>query len=222
MVTKEIDWNVYFLSDLCLSIHSWFQSELYSLAQHKWIMDIDNFLILTNPLIPTVSSYIHQIETNSHSQSIHSLPYEVHISIRHPKVVQKSYKNEKRFFCPSPSLKISGSGWQMWQHGFLSTEQLTNQNGASSNVKPIVKVFPQCVALVDNWPDYGHSTHLKFDYASFKSLFFSDKDKRKVIFSITGVRILVIIPDFRSFSLKRRYFLAPIYLWGFFCPIRFV
>ena len=153
-------------------------------------MNIDNFLILTNPLIH-ISSYINQIESKSNNQSIHCLPYEIHISIRHPKVVQKSYKNEKRFFCPSPSMKISGSGWRMWQHTFLSTEQLTNQNGASSSAKSSVKIFPQCVALVDNWPDYGHSTHLKFDYASFKCLFFSDKDKRKVIYSIKGVKMLI-------------------------------
>ncbi|KAI6649085.1 SuH [Oopsacas minuta] len=141
-------------------------------------MDIDNFLILTNPLIPSISSYIRQIEIN---QSNHSLPYEIILTIRHPKVVQKSYKNEKRFFCPSPSFKISGNGWRLWQRSYLTTEQLANQNNEVSNgAKSNVGMFPQCVALVDTLPEFGQGTQLKDGYASFKSLFFSDRDKRKV------------------------------------------
>ena len=153
-------------------------------------MDIDNFLILTNPLIPSISSYIHQIETNSNNQSIHSLPHEITLTIRHPKVVQKSYKNEKRFFCPSPSIKIGGQGWKNWEQIYTCTEQPTNEIDASSCSKHSTKMFPQCVALVDAWPDHGQATHLKNGYASFKSLFFSDKDKRKVIFSIKSVKIV--------------------------------
>ena len=144
-------------------------------------MDVDNFLILTNPLIPSISSYIHQIETNTNSQSNHSLPHEITLTIRHPKVVQKSYKNEKRFFCPSPSMKIGGLGWKNWEHFYSFSQQPTSGKEASNYNKHSVKMFPQCVALVDAWPEHGHATQLKNYYASFKSLFFSDKDKRKVI-----------------------------------------
>ena len=165
-------------------------------------MDIDNFLILTNPLIPSISSYIHQIETNTNNPSSHPLPHEITITIRHPKVVQKSYKNEKRFFCPSPSVKITGQGWHNWEHYYTSSGQLANENGAS---KPSPDLFPQCVALVDAWPDHGHATQLKNGYASFKSLFFSDKDKRKVIFRTLGVKIISYLSIYRFSSWKPKY-----------------
>ena len=148
---------------------------------------MDNFLSQNNPLL-SISSYILGIEHSTNNQSKASSFHEVTVTIRHPKVVQKSYKNEKRFFCPSPSIRIGGKGWGSIQSIYTSaTQSPANGNRVCNSAKP----FPQCLALVDLWPDHGNSTPLKKQYASFRYLYFSDKDKRKVIYSSRGVKILL-------------------------------
>ncbi|KAK1901655.1 Recombining binding protein suppressor of hairless-like protein [Dissostichus eleginoides] len=93
----------------------------------------------------------------------------------HAKVAQKSYGNEKRFFCPPPCVYISGPGWRVMQNhlkaagygdavyrvcGFLCLDN-TSQSQADAyklvfNEQPNSRMF-----------------------ASAKSLFISDQDKRK-------------------------------------------
>ncbi|KAI9546666.1 hypothetical protein NQZ68_024564 [Dissostichus eleginoides] len=97
------------------------------------------------------------------------------VTILHAKVAQKSYGNEKRFFCPPPCVYISGPGWRVMQNhlkaagygdavyrvcGFLCLDN-TSQSQADAyklvfNEQPNSRMF-----------------------ASAKSLFISDQDKRK-------------------------------------------
>uniref|UniRef100_A0A3P8RRW6 Recombination signal binding protein for immunoglobulin kappa J region like n=1 Tax=Amphiprion percula TaxID=161767 RepID=A0A3P8RRW6_AMPPE len=83
-----------------------------------------------------------------------SEPEQFLILILHAKVAQKSYGNEKRFFCPPPCVFISGRGWRVIQ---CLNEILTHS-------RAILNSLPLCLQQM---------------FACAKSLFISDQDKRK-------------------------------------------
>ncbi|XP_029287434.1 recombining binding protein suppressor of hairless-like protein isoform X2 [Cottoperca gobio] len=96
------------------------------------------------------------------------------VTILHAKVAQKSYGNEKRFFCPPPCVYISGHGWRVMQN------HLTAGYGDS--------VYGVCgyMCLDSSSQSQADTFKLVFDeqpnsrmFASAKSLFISDQDKRK-------------------------------------------
>uniref|UniRef100_A0A3Q3M1J7 Recombination signal binding protein for immunoglobulin kappa J region-like n=1 Tax=Mastacembelus armatus TaxID=205130 RepID=A0A3Q3M1J7_9TELE len=80
------------------------------------------------------------------------------IVILHAKVAQKSYGNEKRFFCPPPCVYIRGHGWRVMQDHLKGEE--TNSQADTFKL------------LFDEQPN----SRL---FACAKSLFISDQDKRK-------------------------------------------
>ncbi|XP_035634349.1 recombining binding protein suppressor of hairless-like protein isoform X1 [Oncorhynchus keta] len=102
-------------------------------------------------------------------------PPDQSVRILHAKVAQKSYGNEKRFFCPPPCVYISGSGWKLKQ-------DVLNATGAGDSCYRLygyMGLDSSCVTQAD-------TSKLAFEdlpdarmFACAKSLYISDTDKRK-------------------------------------------
>ncbi|XP_075560188.1 recombining binding protein suppressor of hairless [Dermacentor variabilis] len=88
--------------------------------------------------------------------------------ILHAKVAQKSYGNEKRFFCPPPCVYLLGDGWQRKRDQLLRSGE--TEQGA------------QLCAFIGIGNSDQDMQQLDFggkNYCAAKTLFISDSDKRK-------------------------------------------
>uniref|UniRef100_A0A8C4QN65 Recombination signal binding protein for immunoglobulin kappa J region-like n=1 Tax=Eptatretus burgeri TaxID=7764 RepID=A0A8C4QN65_EPTBU len=95
------------------------------------------------------------------------------VSISHARVAQKSYGNEKRFFCPPPCVVICGNGWN------LRRQQLLAQ-GLSPEAASLTGTLG--VEGGQGSPDPLHLSHdddAGMTFACAKSLYISDTDRRK-------------------------------------------
>ncbi|XP_037535611.1 recombining binding protein suppressor of hairless-like protein [Nematolebias whitei] len=98
------------------------------------------------------------------------------VTILHAKVAQKSYGNEKRFFCPPPCVYISGHGWRVTQDHHKvggygdSAHRLCGYMCLDSSSQSQADTFK---LIFDEQPNS------KKLFACAKSLFISDQDKRK-------------------------------------------
>ncbi|KAL8584860.1 hypothetical protein ACOMHN_037565 [Nucella lapillus] len=88
--------------------------------------------------------------------------------ILHAKVAQKSYGNEKRFFCPPPCIYLFGSGWKR-KRDQMEEEGATEQGSQVCAFMGIGNSDQEMVQLNLE----GKS------YCAAKTLFISDTDKRK-------------------------------------------
>ncbi|CAF1933228.1 unnamed protein product [Rotaria magnacalcarata] len=99
------------------------------------------------------------------------------VTVHHAKVAQKSYGNEKRFFCPPPCVYLSGDGW--------------NHDFEQDNLCTMIGIGEPLYLNDNNGSPSGNITqssemqHLPFDngkrFGAAKTLFISDSDKRKHI-----------------------------------------
>ena len=94
--------------------------------------------------------------------------YDMRMIILHAKVAQKSYGNEKRFFCPPPCIYLLGGGWKQRQDRMIC-EGETDQSS-------------QLCAFIGIGNSEQEMQQLDFaskNYCAAKTLFISDSDKRK-------------------------------------------
>ncbi|KAF2367298.1 Beta-trefoil DNA-binding domain [Trinorchestia longiramus] len=88
--------------------------------------------------------------------------------ILHAKVAQKSYGNEKRFFCPPPCIYLFGDGWQRKRHEIART--------ANSEHDAQLCAF---IGIGNSDQDMQQLDLNGKHYCAAKTLFISDSDKRK-------------------------------------------
>nr|ARX80209.1 Su(H) [Hydractinia echinata] len=91
------------------------------------------------------------------------------VVVLHARVAQKSYGNEKRFFCPPPCLYLSGKGWK-------KKRQVEESENNSK--------YPLAFVSIGN-SDQTNLQQLTFEekgnqgFCAAKTLFISDSDKKK-------------------------------------------
>lgn len=88
--------------------------------------------------------------------------------ILHAKVAQKSYGNEKRFFCPPPCIYLFGSGWKR------KKEEMESEGGTEEE--------SQVCSFMGIGSSEQEMVQLNLEgknYCAAKTLYISDSDKRK-------------------------------------------
>uniref|UniRef100_A0A3Q2PNS8 Recombination signal binding protein for immunoglobulin kappa J region n=1 Tax=Fundulus heteroclitus TaxID=8078 RepID=A0A3Q2PNS8_FUNHE len=90
------------------------------------------------------------------------------VMILHAKVAQKSYGNEKRFFCPPPCVYLMGSGWKK------KKEQMERDGCSEHESQPCAFIG------IGNSDQEMQQLNLEGkNYCTAKTLYISDSDKRK-------------------------------------------
>ncbi|KAI6224847.1 hypothetical protein M3Y95_00795800 [Aphelenchoides besseyi] len=114
--------------------------------------------------------------------------YECIVQINHATVAQKSYGNEKRFFCPPPCIYLLGEGWKLKRARLEDLIQKHRDQTKSDERNERDRfIDSQCSELRAQIGIQGSieqdPQHLDFsngkDYCAAKQLYISDAEKRK-------------------------------------------
>uniref|UniRef100_A0A1I7U611 Recombining binding protein suppressor of hairless n=1 Tax=Caenorhabditis tropicalis TaxID=1561998 RepID=A0A1I7U611_9PELO len=125
--------------------------------------------------------------------------YECVISIFHAKVAQKSYGNEKRFFCPPPCIYLIGKGWKVKKDRVAELYKSLKSTKESPMKNDMLEEqhAAELVSHIGIGSDVTEHQQLDFstgkvrhpgdqrqdpsihDYCAAKTLYISDLDKRK-------------------------------------------
>ncbi|KAI6180904.1 hypothetical protein M3Y98_00771600 [Aphelenchoides besseyi] len=114
--------------------------------------------------------------------------YECIVQINHATVAQKSYGNEKRFFCPPPCIYLLGEGWKLKRARLEDLIQKHHDQTKSEERNERDRFIDlQCSELRAQIGIQGSieqdPQHLDFsngkDYCAAKQLYISDSEKRK-------------------------------------------
>ncbi|XP_073671346.1 recombining binding protein suppressor of hairless-like protein isoform X3 [Paramisgurnus dabryanus] len=127
-----------------------------------WLREEQNFSLLPRVTSESVRQYLQFRPDQS-------------VIILHAKVAQKSYGNEKRFFCPPPCVYLGGHAWKVRQEQLKasglgeSSCRLSGYMGLDSSTDPQTDSFK---LSLEEQTD-------KRMFACAKTLYISDTDKRK-------------------------------------------
>ena len=94
------------------------------------------------------------------------------IVILHAKVAQKSYGNEKRFFCPPPCIYLLGDGW-------ANRRVVTQRNSGSNNTSDMDGQVCAFIGIGNSELEVQPLDFNGKNYCAAKTLYISDSDKRK-------------------------------------------
>ncbi|XP_041944100.1 recombining binding protein suppressor of hairless-like protein isoform X1 [Alosa sapidissima] len=97
------------------------------------------------------------------------------VRILHARVAQKSYGNEKRFFCPPPCVYLSGSGWKLKQEHLKAT----GLGEASCRLCGYMSLDSTEGTQADTFKLNFEEQSDNRMFACAKTLYISDTDKRK-------------------------------------------
>ncbi|XP_062834948.1 recombining binding protein suppressor of hairless-like protein isoform X1 [Anolis carolinensis] len=103
------------------------------------------------------------------------LPSDWTVLILHAKVAQKSYGNEKRFFCPPPCVYLTGPGWKEKKEE-IKAKDLTE---SSSKVCGYIGLDSMGNSHVESQKLNFEEQPDSKEFSCAKALYISDSDKRK-------------------------------------------
>ncbi|NXA51858.1 RBPJL protein, partial [Nothocercus julius] len=103
------------------------------------------------------------------------LPAEQTVLILHAKVAQKSYGNEKRFFCPPPCVYLTGPGWKLKQEQIKARDV----GEAGSRVCGYMGLDSAGSSLAETQKLTFEEQADARGFGCAKALYISDTDKRK-------------------------------------------